>query len=910
MDYSENNHTVSSQSSALIETASIDLYRNNAFRLVGLPVKASHREIERKKRELHLRIKLQRTDTSTRKDTERIASAVDRLKEPEKRLVDELFWFWGDQHEAANIHALDLDSLQDAYSTVSRALGGTNGMSCEVKHDMAVFFHLYALELEHRDFSSDLSQEQAALCAESWKYSYMLWNQLLEDEQIWSKITDRIREIDDPRLKTGASHRIRNTLPRALLSINAQLALQALQKNKSWHDRHMNIIHNSDFDSYVIADTLKDTVAPVRHRIQLACAGLSSVGDDRIVQGNLIIWELLLELRPLLRIIDTMLPADNPVRDSIRNQVAERISAYLIDYGNRTEDWEECSKLMSEVYDLAVSPALRHKIKTNLDVAKSNAHHDREYRIKNQAVAERNNSISYLTQLIRHKCNAARQASSENPERADQKAWELILEIRPHVHNLERQVEKLSELDGIKEEIVDTILSCQGIFFDCTRNTDECKMLLMAAYDYAATSSVRDRIDQSLKQIRKQTGADSLLPEEGIAASEDSKVKQDYNGKEVYDVKINKKEVVYPPMCVCCLGEEEVKFNVHPYSSHDYRVFQFPLCKECRKHHKELVFKRRSLYIAMAVVPGLLMLAVGLNNDRFEYSEFMTLGCVVAGVVLGVSLILFRFKKIGTGHASKGPAVILRSSGNGSQLTFRFWNSFYAKIFARLNSSEAKTKKSRPRLKDRSLLLGRGFFVRVLALLGIVIGILSVIYASLSESYWTSAGPSRPVNNTYQPPARPSGSANNPYTGSKNTSRTDPATVSPESVYTPYPKRQVTQPVQNSIISTKSRLEKEIEVMKTKLKNIESELTTMNNELETLSNNISQLKQAIDRYELSAAAGGSVNEILYNQAIDQHNAYVDQYNKLLGERQQKYSEYKMELAIVNNKINTYNQMLN
>ena len=910
MDYPENNQTISSQSAALMEAASIFLYRNNAFRLVGLPVKATHREIERKKRELHLRVKLQRTDTSSQTDTERIASAVDRLKEPEKRLVDELFWFWGEQHEFANIHGLDLDRLQNAYSTVSRVLGGTNGMSCEVKHDMAVFFHLYALELEHLGLSSDLSQEQTALCTESWKYSYMLWNQLLEDEQIWSIITDRIRDINDPRLKTGASHRIRNTLPKALLNINAQLALQALQKNKSWHDRHINIIHNSDFESYVIADTLKSTVTPIRHRIKLACEGLSSVGKDRIVQGNLIIWELLLELRPLLRIIDKMLPADNLVRNSIRDHAAETISAYLIDYGNRMEDWEECSKLMSEVYDLAVSHTLRHKIKTNLDVAKNNAKHHKEYRIKNQAIQDRNNSISYLTQLIRHKCDAVRQASSENPEKADQKAWELILKIRSHVHKLQLQVENISELDEIKEEIVDTIISCQAVFFDHTKKIDECQLLLLAAYDYANSSTVRDRIDQSLKKIRKLIDADSPLPEKDIAGSDKSKVKQDYDGKEVYDVKINKKQVVYPPMCVCCLGEDEVKLDIRPNASNDYRAYQFPLCKECKRHHKELYFKRRLFTLTVIILPNILMYVIGINHGQFTYPEYIFWGGALSGIVFVLMLPLVRLKKIGNDHASRGPSVMLYSSGTRSPLRFRFWNLFYARIFARLNGSKVETKKSRKYLTDRSLLLGRSFVIKTLVFLACIIGFHSAVYSILNTNQWELDRPSRPVNNTYQPPARSSGNANNPYTSSNNTPKTDPTTASKDLVYTPYPKRQVTRPVQNSIISAKSRLEKEIETMKTKLKSIESELTTMDNQLESLSQNIRQLKQAIDRYELSASAGGSVNENLYNQAIDQHNAYVNQYNALLGKRQQKYREYEMELAVINNKIDTYNRMLN
>ena len=95
----------SSECKALIDAATKDLFRKNAFRITGLSVDASRTEIARREKELTLRAALgQDAHTQTAAfpikpspSLDEIREAIQKLKDPEKRLIDEFFWFWPEE---------------------------------------------------------------------------------------------------------------------------------------------------------------------------------------------------------------------------------------------------------------------------------------------------------------------------------------------------------------------------------------------------------------------------------------------------------------------------------------------------------------------------------------------------------------------------------------------------------------------------------------------------------------------------------------------------------------------------------------------------------------------------------------------------------------------------------------------
>jgi len=88
--------------SQLLGAIGPDLYRTNSFRVVGMPVDATERTLAKQAERLKMRERLAGGLEAIRgalalrpaPDADSVREAMQRLRDPERRLVDELFWFW------------------------------------------------------------------------------------------------------------------------------------------------------------------------------------------------------------------------------------------------------------------------------------------------------------------------------------------------------------------------------------------------------------------------------------------------------------------------------------------------------------------------------------------------------------------------------------------------------------------------------------------------------------------------------------------------------------------------------------------------------------------------------------------------------------------------------------------------
>src|SRR5436853_287036 len=89
-------------------------YERNAFRVTGLPVTASARDISRFAERIELQQRLRATSQPIGHPAFRsqepptiddLGEALRRLREPEQRLIDEFFWFWPQHWDQAHSDA-------------------------------------------------------------------------------------------------------------------------------------------------------------------------------------------------------------------------------------------------------------------------------------------------------------------------------------------------------------------------------------------------------------------------------------------------------------------------------------------------------------------------------------------------------------------------------------------------------------------------------------------------------------------------------------------------------------------------------------------------------------------------------------------------------------------------------------
>jgi hypothetical protein len=378
---------------ALFEAAHPEVYRRNAFRVTGLSVEATPREISQHTERLRMMRKYNANACmkiplalDPPPDEHAMREAVHKLHDPEKRLIDEFFWFWprelgqgktdqalvllngGDVNRAAK-HWRKMEQSSDAYVSV---------------HNLAVLFHCLALDLEQVALRRKLYQKELEILQEYWSQAFKRWKVVLDHEPFWSRLTARIRALEDPRLTTGLARRIRASLPLALLSINAALAFRHSEAgNFEGTKRQLQIMRwwevSDDRDRLQGAEfgplaqkALREACEPLRQRIKFICKNAEEQVHKDPTHGDEATRELIAHAKPLLAIFDALLPPGDATRDAAHDEIAACALRCQVAYGNKTENWKVSLELLEMAFPIAVGQALRDRIQENINTVKRN----------------------------------------------------------------------------------------------------------------------------------------------------------------------------------------------------------------------------------------------------------------------------------------------------------------------------------------------------------------------------------------------------------------------------------------------------------------------------------------------------------------------------------------------------------
>ncbi|RBM20656.1 hypothetical protein [Streptomyces sp. PT12] len=207
----------------LAESADLDLYRHNAFRVSGLPVTATPRAVRRRGSELRAAEALGAEAPpgvgwlalAPPPDHAAVREALRRLDDPLRRVADELFWLW----PLPETDGLDLGRATALWeSAADPAPGGPAPPGAERRgislHNLAVLHHASVLE-------------STTGGPDAWRRAYRYWRLALDDESCWRWFGARIEALDDPRLRGVTGDDVRDALPAVLLTIHARLAIDA-----------------------------------------------------------------------------------------------------------------------------------------------------------------------------------------------------------------------------------------------------------------------------------------------------------------------------------------------------------------------------------------------------------------------------------------------------------------------------------------------------------------------------------------------------------------------------------------------------------------------------------------------------------------------------------------------------------
>lgn len=380
----------------LLTLATPALYRENLFRVLGIPVTATVQDARRRQKRLDMARKLGAHQPQVdgygllalrNPGEEDIHIALERLSDPVSRLLDEIFWFWPVASDGASdpgLKALEQGDVRGALGAWSA--GSADGDSEALKeHNRAVLNHMIALELDdwivaHRNpQAGGAHYQKPELKAQAlWASALAGWRAVIESEPFWRGVKRRVGELDDKQLTTGQVRRIRESLPGALLNINARLALDAAERGDGMlAQTYVQLLRKGAADPGAADATLRAVLAPIRHRTESLCEQASKNASDDADKGAAAVSDLLEQTKPLLRFADLLLTEKDVSRAGMYDSVAEAALQCLIPFGNKSEDWDEVLRLLDMAIPFAKGQAQKTRLEENRKQAQHNLEGDR-----------------------------------------------------------------------------------------------------------------------------------------------------------------------------------------------------------------------------------------------------------------------------------------------------------------------------------------------------------------------------------------------------------------------------------------------------------------------------------------------------------------------------------------------------
>ncbi|WP_020666134.1 hypothetical protein [Amycolatopsis nigrescens] len=326
----------------LRELTGAGMYRNNVFRMTGLPTSASPQQIRRRREEAALAAQLGMPPAAASgelplapaPDRDAVNAAFESLRNPVLRLVHELLWLRGTEDD----------------------------------HDYAVRRHCGVLEGPSFSAPGRPEVDEDPLGYE-WLVALQAWADVLSSEETWDWARRRVKEIGDPRLTTGTVRRLRDRLPAHIAGVSIALAVKAAEEiGVEAADRHLWLLDESPFDEDMVDLVLRDAVRPAEARVHTACETADRVSltspQDAITAGH----ALLTQVRSPLRVIAGLLGADDPVTAAAHDLSARSLNLCAVSHDNLTSAGGPALTLLPKARSMARERTTIELIDKNLAV--------------------------------------------------------------------------------------------------------------------------------------------------------------------------------------------------------------------------------------------------------------------------------------------------------------------------------------------------------------------------------------------------------------------------------------------------------------------------------------------------------------------------------------------------------------
>jgi hypothetical protein len=363
-------------SELLFEVARPSMFRANAFRLTGLPVHATERDIRKRLEKVQMLEHYGGPETvlgagplplDPPPENDAVREAAQRLRDPLQRILDEFFWFWplerGAKDEDPAIAALARRDIEAAVTSLTER--GQNSADPGIAaHNLAVMFHTLALDIEHAWQPRNSSRKLRKLQDDYWREGLFHWRAALTSDALWRELEERVREVNDPRLPPEIISQMKATLPLVVLLVNAQLSVRAAERGAIKDaERQRLFMDESGFDDSLIAEACSHTAQQLREQVRTLCERVESELKSAPAEAAELARTLLEKARPPLMAIDVLLSAGDQLREDAHDELATTATNCLYALCNEEAvNWKVALELLDMTRPYAASSAVRGRI--------------------------------------------------------------------------------------------------------------------------------------------------------------------------------------------------------------------------------------------------------------------------------------------------------------------------------------------------------------------------------------------------------------------------------------------------------------------------------------------------------------------------------------------------------------------
>lgn len=378
-----------SECKPLVDAATKDIFRVNAFRIMGLAVDATPGEINKRADKLKLMEELGQGHSLHNSafalkpppTVDQIRDAVQRLQDPEKRLIDEFFWFWPEEVGCSRTDSAIQALLSGDCDTASRIWTLRESSGTAAMHNVAVFWYFTLLEREHYTATANVGAKQEVIDSVNWRSAIKRWRYLLADEAIWKVLDARIRKLNDPRLSTHFGVRMRTAMPLALAKIHAQVALAYIERKRPELAKHQVEMLRELAPSMDVVEMAADIVLDsAKRRLQAHSQTVKNEAARSPEKADALARNLITPTFLLFEVVDLFFgEADYVGKDLLDEAISVSLDCAAI-YQRKTGDNATFVDLLRRLLPLTASKELEGRISENLRIGIKNLEIENEKR--------------------------------------------------------------------------------------------------------------------------------------------------------------------------------------------------------------------------------------------------------------------------------------------------------------------------------------------------------------------------------------------------------------------------------------------------------------------------------------------------------------------------------------------------